>query len=86
MLSALIILFWTVISCLAIGNRPVDACTCSFGLIDVDVNVDIAVDPSLLVPLDETALKRQNTTFKIFGKLCQPSGLGLGIREFMPFK
>jgi len=63
-------IFWFV----AASNPAINACTCSSGLIDVAVDVEVAVDPSQLVPLNQTKLRREETTFRIFGSLCRPVG------------
>ncbi|KIJ24746.1 hypothetical protein M422DRAFT_260412 [Sphaerobolus stellatus SS14] len=49
-----------------------NTCSCSSGQIGVDVDVNIAVDPSNGKLLNSTTLRRQKQTFQIFGQLCQP--------------
>jgi len=84
MLAIILVLLWSGSYCLAGGKKPtVHACTCSSGLIDVHIDVDIAVDPSVLVPLSQTELRRQEATFKVFGRLCHPVGVVGGVGEFI---
>ncbi|KIJ41986.1 hypothetical protein M422DRAFT_255007 [Sphaerobolus stellatus SS14] len=56
----------------AFSVTALDACSCSSGFIVVGIDAEVAVDPSVKKPLNSTALRRQKTTFNIFGKLCQP--------------
>ena len=75
MFYVLITLLWTgIFGFVAASNPTISACTCSTGFIDVDVDVEVAVDPSQLVPLNQTKLRREETTFRIFGSLCRPVG------------
>ncbi|KIJ40390.1 hypothetical protein M422DRAFT_256622 [Sphaerobolus stellatus SS14] len=59
-------------------TAPVSACSCSTGLILVDVDVQAEVDPSVFVPFNSTALRREKRTFEVFGQLCQPVENGYG--------
>ncbi|KIJ34901.1 hypothetical protein M422DRAFT_782647 [Sphaerobolus stellatus SS14] len=56
----------------AFSVTTLGSCSCSSGFIGVDIDTQVAVDPSVKKPLNSTALRRQKTTFNIFGQLCQP--------------
>lgn len=50
------------------------SCTCTEGHVTVKVDVQVAADPSDGKFLNSTTLRHQQTTFQVFGTLCQPAG------------
>ena len=72
MLLSLLSFFAVVAQASSSSSGDSLACSCGSGFIPVPVDVTIPVDPSNSEGLNSTNTFRLQTTFKVYGELCEP--------------